>query len=86
LRHVKEPYNGVGVAFGRLNLTGHLLPLVPPFADRGLLRCRLGAPLEINGVTKSGVSTISLGRLHVLGGVQSAPQTEGGEGESSGQF
>jgi hypothetical protein len=60
LWQVKEPYNDVEVTFVRLNLTGHFSPILPPFASRGVSR---GAPLETNGGTKTGFSTISLGRL-----------------------
>jgi hypothetical protein len=45
------------VAFVRLNFS----PIVSPFADRGLSR-----RLQMNGEQKSGVSTISLGRLQCV--------------------
>jgi hypothetical protein len=66
LRHVKEPYNDVEVAFVRLNLTGHFSPIVPAFADRGFSRRLTWSASEDERETKSGVSTISLGRLQCI--------------------
>jgi hypothetical protein len=66
LRHVKEPYNDVEVAFVRLNLIGHFLPVVLPFGDRGLSRRLMWSATGGERGTKRGVSTISLGRLQCV--------------------
>jgi hypothetical protein len=63
LRHVKEPYNKVEFAFVRLNMIGHFSAIVPPFAYRGLSHRLTWNASGDKGGTKSGVSTISLGRL-----------------------
>jgi hypothetical protein len=48
-------------------LIGHFPPIVSPFADRGLSRyLAWGASGDERGKLKSGVSTISLGRLQYI--------------------
>jgi hypothetical protein len=55
-------------------LIGHFSHIVPPFADRGLSRnLTWSAPEDERGKLKSGVSTISLGRLQYIRWVTAGP-------------
>jgi hypothetical protein len=76
LRHVKESYNDLEVAFVRLNLIGHFSSVVPPFADRGLSGRLTWSASGDDWGTKSGVSTISLGRLQCVRRDSAGPTEE----------
>jgi hypothetical protein len=73
LWHVKEPYNYRGSRSCRLNLIGHFSPIVPPLANRGLSFHLMWSASGDEGGTKSGVSTISLGRLQYIRWVTTGP-------------
>jgi hypothetical protein len=55
-------------------LIGHFSPIVPSFTDRGLSRhLTWRTPGDERGKLKSGVSTISLGRLQYIRWVTAGP-------------